>query len=740
MGVRRFNLQSNAPDLAYPLTTNDMDYALDLQVRPGHPGTVAAAVGSYNLAAPYPSDVLVYDNGVPRILKGGPARGLAFASDGLYLFGSISPGSGNGLVRMFVGPDGLATDVVPAFSSAPGNLKFNNGRVYSYSGQVVDPYAPAYIGSVAASGPQAIDAGVGRAFFLAQRGTSWELRAFDLTTLRAIGTQIVASVQGTPSTLVRCGADRLAFCTTSNQLFVVSSFLIPSNSVPSSNLGVTQQAVQDFAAAVETLRFTIQVRNGGPGVANNVLVAIDPPAPVASITFGLPQGSITNSGANYLCNLGSLASGQSLFLQLSAVITNTSTFTNFVSVSSATPDPDLSDNTAMDILPGHFFQRTDTTRIFTAPMRALAYDPARQLLFAALSNPGNQLAWFDVESGSLQGTMFLGLVPDSLLVSQNGEYLYASATTTGLVQRVYLPSQTLDLSFIPPGALEVGSMSLLPGSPRSAALTFWITNNAVTAVFDDAVERPKPVLGMPFSLLSFATDGAALYGYANTGTGGNSPDVFRMSVSDAGLELAGNGPSDTPWGYNYGMEFALDRLFFENGNVLNPSTWTEEQAFTLPNWGSGMSVIGSLGRVAFLTSDFNNSLLSHVNIYSISGRQQLAQVDIRTASPGCGDLVWCGGDRFAFRTPTELVFVRSSAVPILTNAMLPTLTLLKRSPIAPPLLRIQTAAGHWYALESSSNLLNWIQLTNFYGTSASSDVIDSDSQGVSSRFYRVIQW
>jgi uncharacterized repeat protein (TIGR01451 family) len=740
MGVRRFNLDSNTADLSFPFTTNDIDYAIDLQVRPGYPRTVAASVGSYNSASPYPSDVMLYDDGTQRMLKGGPARGLAFAGDGAYLFGSVSPGYGNGLVRMSPGPDGFTTDIVPAFSVTPTNLKCDNGRVYSDSGDVVDPYAPAWIGSLAASGPQAIDSAIGRAFYLAQRGAGWELRGFDLSTLQLVGTQTVAGVQGSPRSLVRCGSNRLAFCTTSNQLFIINSPLVPTDSVAPANLALSQTSFQDFAATAETLRFTIEVHNQGPGAATNVLLAINPPAPVASLSLDLPQTSFTNSGTGYLCDLGRLGPGQALVVRLSAVITNTGTFTNFVSVSAATPDPDLTDNTSWAVLPGHFFQRTDSVRIFDVSTRALAYDPGRRLLVAALVSPTNQIAWFDVESGSLQGTLPIGINPDKMLVTQDSDYLYLATIDAGLVQRVYLPSRVVDLSFAPPGALNVGSMALLPGSPHSVAVTFYGTNGVLTALFDDSTGRPNQVVGMPYSLMCFDTDGAALYGYANTGTGGNSPDVFRMSVSAAGLALLDNGPSDTPYGIQYRMDYAQGRLFFEDGRVLNPVSWTLEPSFALPNWGSGMSVMGALDRAAFLTADFNNPFLAHVNTFAIADRQQLAQVDIRTASPGYGHLVWCGEDRFAFRTPTEIVFVRSSTIPIPTNLGPVSLTLSKDYPGDPARLKIQSAPGYWYSVESSADLLQWNQVTNFFGSTAITQVMDSNAQASGARYYRAIRW
>jgi uncharacterized repeat protein (TIGR01451 family) len=104
---------------------------------------------------------------------------------------------------------------------------------------------------------------------------------------------------------------------------------VSTNPLAPANLTVVQQASQDFTAPTETLRFVITVTNSGPGAASNVLLAIKPPASVASLTPQVPQGSVTNLSGNFLCNLGSLPAGQSLAVILSAVITNTSSYTNF---------------------------------------------------------------------------------------------------------------------------------------------------------------------------------------------------------------------------------------------------------------------------------------------------------------------------------------------------------------------------------------------------------------------------
>jgi uncharacterized repeat protein (TIGR01451 family) len=663
MGVQRFDLASNTADLSFPLSTNDICFAQDLEAQPGSPETVAASLGSYNLSLGYPSDVYLYDSGVARTNRGGPSRGLTFGANGQCVFGYVSPGSSYGLVRMWPTTNGFRTDTVGGFSTYPGDLKFSNGRLYGTCGQVVDPYAPAFIGAVSASGPQAVDATVGRAFFLAQKGTNWEVRAFDLATLQPTGTQTVANVRGTPGSLIRCGADRLAFRTSSNQLFIVRGQLVPTNALVPANLAVTQRATQDFTAIAETLRFSIAVTNSGPGTAINVLLAIKPPSPVVSVTLQLPQGTSTNSGANYLCSLGSLPAGQSLTVVVSAVITNTANYTNFASVSAAVPDPDMSNNTAVTAVQGLWFQRPDSVQIYPAATRTLAYDPARQRLFAALAPAGgtNLVAWFDPETGVAQGALPVGILTDFMKVTDDGQYLYLSASNTGLVQRINLSTLVLDQVFSPAEALRTTAMEMIPGKPHAVALCYVTTNTLITSIFDDGQERAQRVSGDGYGFLTGTPDGTVLYGLNEGSYGGNSPDVFRMTISGSGLQSLDNGPSDTPFGNNAAVQYGLDRLFFANGNVLNPFTWSEEQAFSLPWYGAGLDLVPSQAIAAFLTKDLNSSLLAHVAIYRVSGRQQLAQFDITTAG-SFSSLVWCGADRFAFRSSSEIILLRSSAV------------------------------------------------------------------------------
>lgn len=303
-------------------------------------------------------------------------------------------------------------------------------------------------------------------------------------------------------------------------------------------------------------------------------------------------------------------------MRLTVSITNTGSYSSLASVSAATPDPALANNTSAATLTGLNFQPTDSVKNYPATIRALAYDPLRRRLFAAL--PTNQVAWFDPESGFQQGVLSTAFAPMAMLVTEDGQYLYLAASNTRPVQRVSLASLTSDLVFVPNEATSVGATAVVPGSPRSLVVNYCKTNGCYTAGFDDALAQSNMIAGSLYPLLAVSSDGTNFFGYDPSGTGSYSPDVFRMNLTPQGLQPLDHGPTDTPWGRNYGMVYASNRFFFANGNVLNPAGWVEEQGFPLPAWGISLTTIPPTGNLAFLVGDPFSGPIAHVPIYAIS--------------------------------------------------------------------------------------------------------------------------
>lgn len=728
MGLQRIDLEQGTAGEWFPFGADDMFYALGLAARPGHSNVVAAALGSYNWGYPYPSDVYVYNNGVRQVLKGGPADRLVFSESGDCLFGTSS-----GLaIRMLPVEQGLITENLFGFTIVPSQITPQGGRIYADTGEVLDASTGSLLGSFEAAGPHVVDTASGVVFYLSGQGGAAELRAYDIENFALKGSEVFGGVQGTAGTLVKCGTNRFAFRTTGGQLFLVRSELVPTNSIELVDLTAEQVAVQRLEGNADEMEFLVTIRNRGKGLARGVALAIQPPAGAVALSLAAGTAPGTNFVPGTAVNLGLLPSGGTAEVTLRAIITNTLVFTNLVSVTSACPEANLADNVSLATITGIYFPPPGGVRKLDFGARALACDPVRHLLYAA--EPGsNVLVCFDVASGLFQGSVPLSISPTMLVVDRSGDYLYAASSDSGLVQRVDLNSRSLDLSFRAGDATVVASMAVLASDSRSLVVCAYGANGASTAIFDDGHPRPRQV-AMPFSLLAASDQGTTVYGYSYTSTGGDSPDVFEMGVSELGLQLLSNGPSDTPAYMNTAMVWHGNRLYFPSGDVMRASDWLLEKPFDVPLWRSGMVLLPELDRATFLVTDYDTSALVHLRIYALETRELLLDKPLSARGPH-GQLAWCGADLFAFIAAEGIVFVRAEAIPAAGTARAPTLWLRGGNPLQ---LDIAGQAGKWYSVETSPDLRSWSAVTNFFSLSATNCVSPPAAVDGRARFYRVV--
>ncbi len=195
----------------------------DLAVVPGDPNAVAVA--KLNTSSTPGAGIAVYDNGVARPnVATNPADNatyLAFGATAATLYGSQQ--FGGGLKKMSVDAGGVTSAGVTSFTFA-GKIQFDGGRLYSERGQVYNPTTDALAGTFTnvGSGPFVVDAAVGRAYFIVNAQSHGNdpvtLRAYDINTFAPIGEIAIGGVIGTPTSLVRWGANGLAFRTNGNQL------------------------------------------------------------------------------------------------------------------------------------------------------------------------------------------------------------------------------------------------------------------------------------------------------------------------------------------------------------------------------------------------------------------------------------------------------------------------------------------------------------------------------------------
>jgi sugar lactone lactonase YvrE len=234
--VRRVDLQTQTPGLQFPVGADGFHgiYLVnDLAVAPGEPGTVAV-VRYYRGTSPPEAGVAIFENGVQRPKTGvGHIAGsdyVAYSATASKLYGG---GFYDGLRTMTIDATGVASTTYAA-NSVGGRIKVAGGLVYGSAGKVMNPDTGALLGSFNGASSNAFvpDAAAGRVYFLVREGftSAMTLKAYDTTTFLPVGSQVILDVSGEPSTLIRWGANGLAFRTSTGDVYAIQTSLIPSGS------------------------------------------------------------------------------------------------------------------------------------------------------------------------------------------------------------------------------------------------------------------------------------------------------------------------------------------------------------------------------------------------------------------------------------------------------------------------------------------------------------------------------
>jgi hypothetical protein len=210
--VQRVDVSKHLADLKFPTGFGNVN---DIAVLPNNPHTVVATVHT---------TLVVYDDGVSRSNIVGATEFnqpyyLALPSSALCY--STYP---TGFRRIAIDAGGATLlsdtrDTVVTYSD--WEIKYGAGRLFTPGGRVFDPAAGTNIATVPYSGLVAPDETDWRVFYLTGGGSTWTLSALSITNLQLVGSITITNVSGTPSRLIRWGADGLAFRTSGGQIFLV---------------------------------------------------------------------------------------------------------------------------------------------------------------------------------------------------------------------------------------------------------------------------------------------------------------------------------------------------------------------------------------------------------------------------------------------------------------------------------------------------------------------------------------
>src|SRR5262249_15507634 len=131
----------------------------------------------------------------------------------------------------------------------------------------------------------------------------------------------------------------------------------------------------------------------GPELATGVTLTDPLPTGVSFVSASSSQGGYQVSRRIMLCTMGALNAGQSVIIDMVVSPTAVGTISNGAAVHADVPDPDLSNNSAIQkVTVTQKICATDVTRSVSVTRGALTYDAStrRYGMKVQLVNPGRQ--------------------------------------------------------------------------------------------------------------------------------------------------------------------------------------------------------------------------------------------------------------------------------------------------------------------------------------------------------------
>jgi hypothetical protein len=240
--IRRVNLLTFEADLQFPLgsdTFGGLYLAKDIEVLPGNSHAIAVTRIFKNTSGS--GGVAIYSDGtqLTNTVSGYPnaSDAIEFSATSSRLYGYSSYSN---FQRLNVDSAGVSFfDNTPSLITGYNvDIKFDDGLIYTSSGQVIDPEEKILMGTfsdiVGSSYAPLVrpDSSSGRTFYLTSVGyyppnLTWILQSFDIDTFVPVGSVEIPGVSGQAGSLIRWGDHGLAFRAADSQVFLVRTALVP---------------------------------------------------------------------------------------------------------------------------------------------------------------------------------------------------------------------------------------------------------------------------------------------------------------------------------------------------------------------------------------------------------------------------------------------------------------------------------------------------------------------------------
>ena len=250
--VQRFILPNLIPDINFSIGTDPYDgpyIALDIQVAPGAPHTVAISRGILNLIPDTEGGIAIYDDGTQRpttALGWGPTSNsydsIQWGKDQTAIYAANNSGGSSDFYTLTVNSSGVTLDhdYASVFWN-PGRIQYDRGSglVFSDDGfHVIDPATglPTGIYEVGGGWPMAVDSAHNTVFILAQyvwqQNTNYTINVFDMThyvRVAAIPFSTTAPLGFSAIRFLRWGTNGLAVSFKGDKIYLLSGPLFSRN-------------------------------------------------------------------------------------------------------------------------------------------------------------------------------------------------------------------------------------------------------------------------------------------------------------------------------------------------------------------------------------------------------------------------------------------------------------------------------------------------------------------------------
>ena len=217
----------------------------------------------------------------------------------------------------------------------------------------------------------------------------------------------------------------------------------------------------------------------------------------------------------------------------------------------------------------------------TLPTNDIVYDSVSDRILVSVPSSagplrGNSITPIDPHTGVFGTSVFAASEPTIFALADDGSRVYVASNATNYVTPFSLSTMTPGAPFaiggvdrrvddmeVPPGHGDslVVSRRVLGQSPRGAGI----------AVYVNGVQLPRTSSDSAIdNVIEFGTSSAVLYGHANE-ISERDFNTIQINLSPTGGYIGDTQVKNMLTGGGLDMEFDNGRMYFTNGQVVNPS-------------------------------------------------------------------------------------------------------------------------------------------------------------------------